>query len=66
MGTVVTYIFFMFLLLDDQKTLADEVRRGTSLRRAAEMHNINRMSLLRYIRKHDEVGANHDVNSISM
>ncbi|CAF4822893.1 unnamed protein product [Pieris macdunnoughi] len=44
----------------------EEVKRGTSLRRAAEMHNINRMSLLRYIRKRDEMGANHDEDSIHM
>ncbi|CAH4034404.1 unnamed protein product [Pieris brassicae] len=44
----------------------EEVKRGTSLRRAAEMHNINRMSLLRYILKRDEMGANHDEDSISM
>lgn len=30
-----------------------EVKRGLSIRRAAEMHEVNRMSLLRYIRKRD-------------
>ncbi|XP_065172445.1 uncharacterized protein [Atheta coriaria] len=32
----------------------EEVKRGTSLRRAAEIHEVNRMTLLRYIRKRDE------------
>ncbi|XP_065172178.1 uncharacterized protein, partial [Atheta coriaria] len=44
----------------------DEVKRGTSLRRAAEIHEINRMSLLRYIRKRDEAGANQCEGRISM
>ncbi|KAK4887363.1 hypothetical protein RN001_003634 [Aquatica leii] len=44
----------------------EEVKGGTSLRRAAEMHDVNRMSLLRYIRKRDEAGPNHDEDSISM
>lgn len=43
-----------------------EVKRGISLRRAAEMHEVNRMSLLRYIRKRDEAGADHSKDSISM
>ncbi|CAD0194019.1 unnamed protein product [Chrysodeixis includens] len=32
----------------------EEVNRGTSLRRAAEMHDVNCMSLLRDIRKHND------------
>lgn len=41
-----------------------EVKRGTSLRRAAEMYEVNRMSLLRYLRKRDKAGDNE--GTISM
>lgn len=44
----------------------DEVKRGISIRKAAGTHALNRMSLLRYIRKRDEAGADPDVSSISM
>lgn len=42
------------------------MKRGTSLRKAAEMHELNRMSLLRYIRKRDGAGAGHNEDSVSM
>ncbi|CAH2210494.1 jg6430 [Pararge aegeria aegeria] len=42
----------------------EEVKRGTSLRRAAEIHEVNRMSLLRYLRKRDQAGDNQ--GTISM
>ncbi|KAG5859611.1 hypothetical protein JTB14_033738 [Gonioctena quinquepunctata] len=44
----------------------EEVKRGTSLRRAAEMHEGNLMSLLRYFRKRYEAGASYDKGRISM
>ncbi|KAF2906025.1 hypothetical protein ILUMI_00150, partial [Ignelater luminosus] len=37
-----------------------EVKRGTSLWRAAEIHEVNRMSLLRYIRIRDKAGTGHN------
>ena len=40
-----------------------EVKRGTSLRKAADMHEVNRMSLLRYIRKRDGAGVDQDEDS---
>ncbi|KAJ8718478.1 hypothetical protein PYW08_016055 [Mythimna loreyi] len=44
----------------------EEVKRGTSVRRAAELHPINRMSLLRYLRKRDEASTVHVGSQISM
>lgn len=43
-----------------------QVKSGTSLRQAAEMHGVNRMSLLRYIRKRDGAIADHNEGSVSM
>ncbi|PZC71419.1 hypothetical protein B5X24_HaOG213482 [Helicoverpa armigera] len=44
-----------------------ETKRGNSLRQAAEMHDVNRMSLLRYVRKRDNASTgDNENNSISM
>ncbi|KAF2894733.1 hypothetical protein ILUMI_11439 [Ignelater luminosus] len=43
-----------------------EVKRGTSLRRVAEIHEVNRMSLLRYIRKRGKAGTGHNEDNVSM
>lgn len=42
------------------------MKRETSLRRAAEMYEVNRMSLLRYVRKRDGAGASNNEDNISM
>ncbi|KAJ8706606.1 hypothetical protein PYW07_012684 [Mythimna separata] len=40
-----------------------ETKRGTSLRQAAEMHDVNRMSLLRYVRKRDNASTGDNANN---
>ncbi|KAJ8727166.1 hypothetical protein PYW08_015563 [Mythimna loreyi] len=44
----------------------EEVKRGTSVRSAVELHQINCMSLLRYLRKRDEAGTDHVGSQITI
>ncbi|XP_074038475.1 uncharacterized protein [Leptinotarsa decemlineata] len=53
-------------MLNQYKEAYEAVKKGTSIRGAAEMHQVNRMSLLRYINKRDTAGADEDTNNISM
>lgn len=43
-----------------------EVKRGTFLWKAADIHEVNRMSLLRYIRKRDGAGVDQNEDRVSM